>query len=315
MDILASYGFENICGKCFVLDDFFKNKHYIVNMRKEAYFRGEVSPVAIVRIGGQTAASPHDHEFHELVLVLRGSGVHFTDGESYAIHSGDVFLIPPGYKHGYRETSDLDLVNILYSEDRIGIPDFDIRDVPGYHAFFKLEPEMRRTHKFKSRLTLGASALSEVEAIVLKMEGELDSDDPGGDFMVVSYFMRLQCLIARSYGKASNREGKTLIRLADVVAYVERNYKRRITLGELAEVARMSLSTLHRSFVEATGFSPVEFLVRTRVLKGAELLRGGGFNVSEAAFAVGFNDSNYFSRQFRKVMGVSPRKYAAGFKN
>lgn len=281
-------------------------------MRNEGYFRDGKAPVAIVRIGGHTDTSPHDHKFHELVLVLRGSGIHFTREESYAIHAGDVFLIPPGYEHGYRNTSELDLVNVLYSVERLRVPDFDIRNIPGYHAFFELEPGMRRAHGFKSRLTLGSSELSEAAALVETMESELKSHSPGCDFIVVSYFMRLQCLIARSYGSTPTTEGRSLMGLADVVAFIERNHARPVALRELARIAGMSQSTLHRCFVEATGISPIDFLIRTRVLKGAEQLRGGRGNVSETAFAVGFNDSNYFSRQFKKIIGVSPGAYARG---
>ncbi|NOY74725.1 MAG: helix-turn-helix domain-containing protein [Kiritimatiellaeota bacterium] len=278
-------------------------------MRNNGYFRDERAPVAIVRIGGHSDTSPHDHDFHELVLVLRGSGIHFTKDESYAIGVGDVFLIPPSHEHGYRDTSELDLVNILYSNRRACIPDLDIRSIPGYHVFFELEPGMRRAHEFKSRLTLGASELTEAETLINGMAAELESGSPGCDFMVVSLLMRLQCLIARSYGASSKREVRSLIRLADVMAFIERRHAEALTLGELARVAHMSSSTLHRSFVETIGFSPIDYLIRTRVLKGAEFLREGGCNVSEAAFRSGFQDSNYFSRQFRRVMGMPPGKY------
>jgi transcriptional regulator GlxA family with amidase domain len=71
----------------------------------------------------------------------------------------------------------------------------------------------------------------------------------------------------------------------------------------------MSLSTLNRNFIEATGLSPIDYLIRIRVLRGADMLREGAGSVSEVAFAVGFNDSNYFSRQFRKIMGETPSRY------
>lgn len=244
--------------------------------------------------------------------MLRGSGIHFTDDESYPIYGGDVFLIPPGFKHGYRDTSELDLVNILYSKNVMGVPEFDIKDIPGYHVFFELEPGMRRVHEFKSRLTLSSGKLIECESIVSQIEKELESGGAGCDFMVVSLFMRLQCLIARSYNSNPTREGDALIRLADVLAFIERNHGRGIRLEELAKVANMSPSTLNRSFLEATGLSPIDYLIRTRVLKGAEMLRGRWGNVGEVAFAVGFNDSNYFSRQFRRVMGESPGRYGRG---
>ena len=50
-----------------------------------------------------------------------------------------------------------------------------------------------------------------------------------------------------------------------------------------------------------------------RIQRAAELLRHGAESISEVAFSVGFEDNNYFSRQFRKTTGTSPRDYRRGF--
>ena len=72
----------------------------------------------------------------------------------------------------------------------------------------------------------------------------------------------------------------------------------------------MSKRTFLRVFRAATGATPIAYLIGVRIRRAAELLRQGGVTVTEAAMRVGFEDSNYFSRQFRKVMGVTPRSYA-----
>jgi AraC-like DNA-binding protein len=58
--------------------------------------------------------------------------------------------------------------------------------------------------------------------------------------------------------------------------------------------------------------TPIAYLIHVRIRRAIDIMRSEGANVTEAAFRVGFSDSNYFSRQFRKVMGVSPRTFLKG---
>ena len=78
---------------------------------------------------------------------------------------------------------------------------------------------------------------------------------------------------------------------------------------ELMELTNMSASTLNRHFQNATGLSPVEFHIQRRIEQACRLIRASDLTMGDISEATGFNDANYFSRQFRKVMGMSPRQY------
>ena len=56
----------------------------------------------------------HVHNFHELVLVRRGSGIHLTEGGEFPIRRGDVFLIRPGVMHTYCNVNGLEIANMLF---------------------------------------------------------------------------------------------------------------------------------------------------------------------------------------------------------
>ena len=71
----------------------------------------------------------------------------------------------------------------------------------------------------------------------------------------------------------------------------------------------MAPSTLLPVFKKVTGYSPIDYLLHVRLAKAGELLLKTSIPVSEIASDCGFNDSNYFSRQFRKTYGLSPRDY------
>jgi transcriptional regulator GlxA family with amidase domain len=90
---------------------------------------------------------------------------------------------------------------------------------------------------------------------------------------------------------------------------LETHYAQPVNLDELARMAHMSKRSFIRAFRAATDQTPIAYLIQLRVNRGALLLRQAQDNITDIAFRVGFSDSNYFTRQFRKLLGVSPRGY------
>jgi signal transduction histidine kinase/ligand-binding sensor domain-containing protein/DNA-binding response OmpR family regulator len=76
-----------------------------------------------------------------------------------------------------------------------------------------------------------------------------------------------------------------------------------------------SKSTLHRKLKSLTGLSPGEFIRNIRLKHAAIMLTNNIGNVSEIAYAVGFNDPKYFSRCFKIEFGLTPKEYQEGHKN
>ncbi len=64
-----------------------------------------------------------------------------------------------------------------------------------------------------------------------------------------------------------------------------------------------------RAFESTMGFPPITYLIRLRIRQACKLLQRSDQSITEIAMAVGFSDSNYFSRQFRMLTGSSPREY------
>jgi AraC-like DNA-binding protein len=91
--------------------------------------------------------------------------------------------------------------------------------------------------------------------------------------------------------------------------HIETHHTEAVGLDTLARKAGMSLSTFKRAFKAVTGTSPIDYLLRVRLARACHLLRDADRTVTEAALAAGFNDSNYFARQFRLRMGKTPREW------
>lgn len=276
-----------------------------------AHFSDSAFPLACVRIEDHRAVEIHSHEFHEMVVILTGRGRHVTEREEYPIEAGDVFLLRDNMAHGYKDTDRMTLVNILFDPKRLGLPMEHLQDLPGYHALFQVEPRLRAYHRFRNRLRLSEEQLAEAAGIIARLQQELERKTPGYRFQAGAHLMSLIAFVSRCYARSDQSADRPLIRLGETLSFIEQHYREPIAVRQLTRIARMSESSLMRAFRRVLGRSPIEHVIRVRVLKAAEWLRRGDVRVTEAAYNCGFGDSNYFSRQFRQVMGVSPREYRA----
>lgn len=84
------------------------------------------------------------------------------------------------------------------------------------------------------------------------------------------------------------------------------SYADDLSVDDLAKSAGMSRFHFSRLFRDQVGEAPYKHLLRIRIARATELLRGGRHTVTEAAFAVGFGDLGRFARAFRAEHGVSP---------
>ena len=91
--------------------------------------------------------------------------------------------------------------------------------------------------------------------------------------------------------------------------YFLKHYNEEINIEQYAASRNMSTSWFGKSFSAAVGKSPKQFILDLRILNAQMLLETSDGTVSEIARIVGYENSLYFSRLFRRVKGVSPTKY------
>ncbi|HEY6641516.1 AraC family transcriptional regulator [Povalibacter sp.] len=111
---------------------------------------------------------------------------------------------------------------------------------------------------------------------------------------------------SKSHTRRSNAGSRTLRR---AVAFIEANLGERFSLELLANHAGVSRFHLARQFRQATGFSPMEYLMRQRIERGKRILARGDVSICEVAVALGFCDQSHFTRRFRRMTGQTPREY------
>lgn len=277
------------------------------------WFHPDGFPVSVEKREPQGAFGPHTHEFTELVIVTGGKCLHVSGEDSTELTSGDVLVITGNREHEYREVEQLRLINILYQPDQLKLGLLDLPSVAGYQALFTLEPSQRKPRrKTKRRMRLSSREMAHILETIDRLENELDSRQPGFAFMATAHFMQIIGLLARTYGRNPSPDGGALLRVGEALSYLENNFHNQIDLDELARISNMSRRSFLRVFRSATGISPLAWVLERRITRARNLLRQTDRRITEIAFEVGFNDSNYFTRRFRKSTGMSPRQYRLG---
>lgn len=94
--------------------------------------------------------------------------------------------------------------------------------------------------------------------------------------------------------------------LMKALDFIDRNYHENISVADIAANVGVSRKTLHTTFSGLTGFSPKDYLIYYRVCKAVDLLRDPNLSIDMISASVGYNDQFYFSKQFKKNVGMTP---------
>lgn len=97
--------------------------------------------------------------------------------------------------------------------------------------------------------------------------------------------------------------------VSQAIQFVESHYAQSITLEDLSNRLECSPRQLSRLFKETTGSSPIDYLIQTRISKSKELLVNSDATLNEIADRIGQSDGYYFSKMFKKHVGISPIVY------
>jgi AraC-like DNA-binding protein len=95
-------------------------------------------------------------------------------------------------------------------------------------------------------------------------------------------------------------------RTAKAIAWLRANYAKPLRVEELAEVARMGMSTLHHHFRALTAMSPLQYQKQLRLVAARERMLIEGLDAASAAFEVGYESASQFSREYKRFFGQPP---------
>ena len=95
-----------------------------------------------------------------------------------------------------------------------------------------------------------------------------------------------------------------------VMAYMEEQMDNaELTIDEFAEQLMLSRTIFYRKLKSIVGLTPVDFIREIRIKRAVQLIDSDEYNFSQVAYMTGFNDPKYFSKCFKKVIGITPSEY------
>ncbi|MEG0801021.1 MAG: HTH-type transcriptional activator RhaS [Citrobacter sp.] len=264
------------------------------------FFPAGKAPVAIEPRLPQAAFPEHHHDFHEIVIVEHGTGIHVFNGQPYTISGGMVCFVRDHDRHLYEHTDNLCLTNVLYRS-----PDA-FQFLSGLNQLLPQEQD----GQYPSHWRVNQNVLQQVHYLIgqiVHLGEEMDTPTAANREIL---FMQLLVLLRKS--SLMDTAADNDARINRLMAWLEDHFADEVCWETVAEQFSLSLRTLHRQLKQQTGLTPQRYLNRLRLIKARHLLRHSDDSVTDIAYCCGFGDSNHFSTLFRREFDWSPRDIRQG---
>ncbi len=159
--------------------------------------------------------------------------------------------------------------------------------------FYILTYELKKEHALLSRYT---EYYSDYHMLV----------DLGIDYQEAWAYRRLQTLIRSLRAVRTDRKGSII---GAAIEYIHRNYNQDISLNDVSTYVNLSPQHFSKIFKQATNENFVEWVADFRIMKSKEFMQQSDMTIKEICYLVGYQDPNYFSRIFKKHVGISPTEF------
>lgn len=252
----------------------------------------------------------HHHPEFELTLTLNSRGQRFIGDHIGRYEPGDLVLIGPYLPHTWHSLDRPDAGQPHVALVMWFLPDWAER--------LTANAELRAVAAMLARAAHGLQFSPETAEAVRPQVEDLFTQPP------VERFLRLVTILTRLAGdRAATPLSATAPELAPaatdrgridrVLNHIHAHFAEPITISELADIAALSPSGLHRTFQRHTRQTVSQYLIRLRIGRACALLSSGDMPIGTIAGEVGYDSLANFNRQFKALKGTTPRAYRAAF--
>lgn len=249
---------------------------------------------------------PHRHDFYQIVLFTSGSGKHAIDFQQFEVAPHQVYYMAPGQMHEWEfdERTDGYLVNFNESffTSICHNPHF-VRDFPLFSSINGSPVNV-----------LDMSCCAEVEATFAQMLEEFERTE--GDFkmdmlrgLLTTILVRLSRVVPRTYREGASKHNMVLMRQFEKL--IEQHFREKRLPKEYAEMMFLTPNHLNALTNSVMGVSAGELIRDRALLEAKRLLVNSDLLVSQIAESLHFEDNAYFTRFFKKYLGVTPEAFRA----
>lgn len=247
------------------------------------------------------------HDFWEFVYVDKGQITALSDRGNFTLRRGDIIFHKPNEWHNVvagEEASNIVIVSFSSESASMSYFENKLLKAGQYHKQLMSKLVAEYTRSFSTPLGDPFS----------NKNIRLDTPAPGSEQLVRQYLCELLIMFLRN----SYTEGKTILagKNADTVMELAKQYMKdhisqKLTLEEIAKHCGTAPSTLSAIFSEHCGMGVIDSFIRCKTDIAKEYIREGNFNITQISELLGYSSIHYFSRQFKKITGMSPVEYSA----
>ncbi|WP_290699884.1 AraC family transcriptional regulator [Amphritea sp.] len=233
-----------------------------------------------------------EHDDHLLIYCLEGKGKIRINQKNFAINSGDLAVLPRGLAHQY--ASSLNFPWTIYWCHFEG----ELSDEFMNHL--QLPKQKHILH-----LGLHSNLVSEFDAL---LEARHSSYHLNAFINAANQLRQILTHIALLQPLVRSQDADSF-NLEKVHSLMQARIHEQLDIDTLA--ASVNLSKFHfiKRYKDVTGTTPINHFIQLKIERACHLLDISTRTIAEVAFMVGYEDAYYFSRMFKKVMGISPTQY------
>jgi len=250
--------------------------------------------------------SPSYHEQLEILLFLEGeTGITVKD-RTFVCAGGDIAIVNPGELHRLYKVSSPSCYHVVMLDTLLLGAKDDLTNEK------YIRPFEERTIVFNNFIRDDTLRQS-VETIVEEMTERKSCYE----LAVKAEIYKILTVLNRSYAESeiTHKEKELRLKQARVIEksmeYIKENLREQISLADISSSLSISEYHFSRLFKKQTGMTVFEYIKEQRMALAKKLLSRGELSVSEVAERCGYNDSSYFSKNFKQATGFTPGKFIA----
>jgi AraC family transcriptional regulator, transcriptional activator of pobA len=247
--------------------------------------------------------APHKHDSYLLLHIQSGSGSHTIDFTTYEVKPNCVFFLTPGQVHAWQLTDDTQGTLLFFTPEfyQSGMSPEDLRSYPFFRAW-----------QYPPVLYTTAPALVPVQRLITAILQEYATAQPLQSNALRAYLHLLLIQLTRLYPVAPALPGSSSwpFQLYLLETLVEEHYRQHRPVSFYANELHLSAKHLNDLCRQNLGKSTTHLLQERLVLEAKRLLiHSPHLNIAQIAQILGFEDNSYFSRFFKKEVGLTPEQF------
>lgn len=258
---------------------------------------------------------------HQLILLTKGKGLVDIDAKEYLVTSGDLLYLPRGCTYWKLKPIDcnaIELVLVQFSYALLENANIEWNFDPVKNYSVMNNPDLSwHIHFDNNPLPFPfVQPVSNFEYIKSLFEKLLTLENHAS----IVYRWEQQYLLSQLiYEVIKNvyfyKNGHTINIISYTIEYIHKNHRENLRLADLMASCGINISTRRfiSLFEQYTSFTPMSYLNHFRIERAKLLLTSSNARISSIAQEVGFKDEFYFSRMFKKQIGISPSNYRKAF--